>query len=60
MGRSGRRRGQGRNGDWRTGGGLIYQPSFSIGGWMQEFLGKQPTGGEELPADALATVLDGV
>ncbi len=41
-------------------GGLIYQPSFSIAAWMQEFLGEQPTGGEEQPADALATVLEGV
>jgi branched-chain amino acid transport system substrate-binding protein len=41
-------------------GGLIFLPSFTIGAWMQKYLGKRPTGGEELPADGLATILRGL
>ena len=41
-------------------GGLVYLPSFAIGGWMREHLGREPTGGEEAAPDALAAVLAGV
>lgn len=41
-------------------GGLIYLPSYSIASWMGEFLGRDPVGGEELAADALATLLEGL
>jgi branched-chain amino acid transport system substrate-binding protein len=38
-------------------GGLVYLPTFAIGGWMKKYLNKQPTGGEELPADGLGTIV---
>lgn len=41
-------------------GGLISLPTFAIGKWMEKFLSKKPTGGEESPADGLATLLEGV
>jgi hypothetical protein len=41
-------------------GGLAYLPTFEIGSWMSELLGKDPLGGEELPADGLATIVRGV
>jgi branched-chain amino acid transport system substrate-binding protein len=41
-------------------GGLIYLPDFAIAGWMQKYLGKLPTGGEESPADGLYTLLKAV
>ena len=41
-------------------GGLIYLPSFAIRSWMKKYLNKVPTGGEELPADGLATVLEAI
>lgn len=41
-------------------GGFTALPSYSVGRWMTQFLGKQANGGEELPANALATVLDGI
>lgn len=41
-------------------GGLIYLPTFAIGDWMRKYLKKDPTGGEESPADGLATLLYGV
>lgn len=41
-------------------GGFAALPSYSIGRWTTQFLGKQASGGEELPANALATVLDGI
>ncbi len=41
-------------------GGLIYLPSYSIASWLREFLGRDPVGGEELAADALATLLEGM
>lgn len=41
-------------------GGLVYLPTFAIGGWMRRFLGREPTGGEESAPDALAAVLAGV
>jgi ABC-type branched-subunit amino acid transport system substrate-binding protein len=41
-------------------GGLIALPSFAIAGWMQKYLRKDPTGGEESPADGLATLLNGI
>ncbi|MDP9387460.1 MAG: ABC transporter substrate-binding protein, partial [Actinomycetota bacterium] len=41
-------------------GGLVYLPSFAVGGWIRNFLRTEPTGGEESPADALAAVLHGV
>lgn len=41
-------------------GGLVYLPSFAIGGWMRKFLGREPTGGEEAAPDGLAALLAGV
>jgi len=41
-------------------GGLVYLPSFAIGGWMRKFLGREPTGGEESAPDGLAALLAGV
>lgn len=41
-------------------GGLVYLPSFAIGGWMRKYLGREPTGGEESAPDALAALLAGV
>jgi hypothetical protein len=41
-------------------GGLIALPSFSIAGWMRKYLKKDPTGGEESPADGLAALLNGI
>ncbi len=41
-------------------GGLTYLPSYSIGSWLREFLGKAPIGGEELAADALASLIEGM
>jgi len=41
-------------------GGLIDLPTFAISGWMQKYLHKKPTGGEESPADGLATLLNGI
>ena len=41
-------------------GGLISLPQFAIAGWMKKYLNKQPTGGEESPADGLATLLEGI
>lgn len=41
-------------------GGLIYLPSYAVGGWMRTHLGREPSGWEELPADALASLLEGM
>lgn len=41
-------------------GGLVYLPTFSISKWVKQYTGKDVTGGEESPADALATLLYGV
>jgi branched-chain amino acid transport system substrate-binding protein len=41
-------------------GGLIFLPSFAIAGWMRKYIKKDPTGGEESPADGLAALLNGV
>jgi len=41
-------------------GGLIYLPTFAIRDWMKQYLNKLPTGGEELPADGLGTVLEAI
>jgi branched-chain amino acid transport system substrate-binding protein len=41
-------------------GGLIYLPSFAIAGWMRKYLQRDPTGGEESPADGLAVLLRGI
>ncbi|HET9442760.1 MAG TPA: ABC transporter substrate-binding protein, partial [Acidimicrobiales bacterium] len=41
-------------------GGLVYLPSYAIGGWMRRHLGREPTGGEEAAPDALAAVLAGI
>lgn len=41
-------------------GGLVYLPSFAIGGWMRRYLGREPTGGEESAPDGLAALLAGV
>lgn len=41
-------------------GGLAYLPSFAVGGWMTKYLGTPPTGDEDLPADALYAVLQGI
>jgi len=38
-------------------GGLTFLPGYAMAGWMQKFLGKYPGGGEEAPADALATLV---
>src|SRR5207248_7309264 len=38
-------------------GGLVYLPTFAIGQWMKKYLNKTATGGEELPADALGTLV---
>ena len=41
-------------------GGLIGLPSFAMAGWMRKHIQTDPTGGEESPADGLATVLNGI
>ena len=41
-------------------GGLLYLPSIPISGWVQKYVKTQPTGGEETPADALYTLLEGI
>jgi hypothetical protein len=41
-------------------GGLVYLPTFAVAAWMRKYLGKEPTGGEESPADGLATLLYGI
>jgi hypothetical protein len=41
-------------------GGLVYLPTFAIGTWMRKNLKKTPTGGEELPADGLGTLVRAV
>ena len=41
-------------------GGLTYLPSFAISGWMKKYLKKNPTGGEESPADGLFTLTNAV
>ena len=41
-------------------GGLIYLPTFAIRAWMKKYLDKIPTGGEELPADGLGTLVRAV
>jgi ABC-type branched-subunit amino acid transport system substrate-binding protein len=41
-------------------GGLVALPSFAIRQWIQKFLGKRVTGGEESPADGLATLVEAV
>jgi ABC-type branched-subunit amino acid transport system substrate-binding protein len=41
-------------------GGLIYLPTFNMRKWMQELGEERPTGGEETPADALFTVVNGI
>ena len=41
-------------------GGLIYLPTFAIGKWMRKYTEKDPTGGEESPADGLAALLHGI
>lgn len=41
-------------------GGLVALPSFAIRGWLQKYLKKSVTGGEESPADGLFTLLKGV
>jgi hypothetical protein len=38
-------------------GGLVYLPTFAIGAWMKKYLNKTATGGEELPADGLGTLV---
>ena len=38
-------------------GGLVYLPTFAIRDWMKRYLNKAPTGGEELPADGLGTLV---
>jgi len=38
-------------------GGLVYLPTFAIGQWMKKYLNKTATGGEELPADGLGTLV---
>lgn len=41
-------------------GGLPYLPTYAVRGWLRRYLGIEPTGGEDAPADALATVLHGI
>ncbi len=41
-------------------GGLTMLPSFTIARWLDKYVGKQPVGGEELPANGLATLLHGL
>lgn len=41
-------------------GGLVYLPTFAIGGWMRRFLGREPSGGEDSAPDGLAALLHGV
>src|SRR5205823_446231 len=41
-------------------GGLVYLPTFAIRDWMKRYLNKVPTGGEELPADGLGTVIEAI
>jgi branched-chain amino acid transport system substrate-binding protein len=41
-------------------GGLLYLPTFAIAGWMRKYVDKDPTGGEESPADGLAVLLEGI
>lgn len=41
-------------------GGLPYLPTFTIRDWMKRYLGAEPTGSEDLPADALFSVLQGI
>lgn len=41
-------------------GGLVALPSFSIRQWIEKFLGKRVTGGEESPADGLYTLAKAV
>ena len=38
-------------------GGLVYLPTFAIGQWMKKYLNKTATGGEELPADGVGTLV---
>ena len=38
-------------------GGLVYLPTFAIGTWMKKYLRKTATGGEELPADGVGTLV---
>lgn len=39
-------------------GGVIARPDFAVGDWMRRFVGKEPTGGEESPADGLGAILE--
>jgi branched-chain amino acid transport system substrate-binding protein len=41
-------------------GGVIDLPTFAIRDWMKKYLNKTPTGGEDTPADGLATILKGI
>lgn len=41
-------------------GALPYLPSYAVRGWLRRYLGIEPTGGEDGPADALAAVLHGI
>lgn len=41
-------------------GGLVYLPTFAIGQWMKKYQSKTATGGEELPADGLGTLVQAI
>jgi hypothetical protein len=41
-------------------GGLPFLPSYNIGKWLKKYTGKTAQGGEEAPADGLATLLEGM
>jgi branched-chain amino acid transport system substrate-binding protein len=41
-------------------GGLVYLPTFAIRDWMKTYLNKTPTGGEEVPADGLGTIVNAI
>lgn len=41
-------------------GGITFLPSYAIRSWMHTYVGKDPDGGEELVADGLATIINGL
>ncbi|MGI9023752.1 MAG: ABC transporter substrate-binding protein [Acidimicrobiales bacterium] len=41
-------------------GGLPFLPFYAVGGWLERYVGKVATGGEEAPADGLATLMEGM
>lgn len=41
-------------------GGLTFLPFYAVGGWLEKYVGKVAMGGEEAPADGLATLVEGL